>query len=49
MFQRETQGRGARGEGYTARLVQIDIAGFNERAVVTPTDATDPSWSPLLG
>jgi TolB protein len=49
MFQRETQGRGPRGEGHSARLVQIDIAGFNERAVVTPTDATDPSWSPLLG
>jgi len=49
MFHRETQSRGARGEGYSARLASIDIAGFNERPVPTPTDATDPSWSPLLG
>ncbi|MBB5694837.1 Tol-Pal system beta propeller repeat protein TolB [Muricoccus pecuniae] len=47
-FYRETQARGSRGEGYSARLSQIDIAGFNERQIVTPTDATDPSWSPLL-
>jgi TolB protein len=28
--------------------VSIDITGFNERAVSTPTDASDPAWSPLL-
>jgi TolB protein len=48
MFYRETQSRDARGTGYSARLSQIDIAGFNERQIPTPTDATDPSWSPLL-
>ncbi len=49
MFHRESQARGARGEGYSARLASIDIAGFNERPIPTPTDATDPSWSSLLG
>ncbi|WP_424134393.1 Tol-Pal system beta propeller repeat protein TolB [Roseomonas chloroacetimidivorans] len=47
-FYRETAARDSRGGGYSARLAQIDIAGFNERQMVTPTDATDPSWSPLL-
>lgn len=48
MFYRETQSRDQRGSGYSARLSSIDIAGFNERQIVTPTDATDPSWSPLI-
>ncbi len=48
MFYRESQARGPRGEGYSARLASIDIAGFNERQVVTPSDASDPSWSSLL-
>ncbi len=48
MFYRETQARDSRGGGYSARLASIDIAGFNERPVPTPTDATDPAWSPLL-
>jgi TolB protein len=48
VFYRETRATDARGSGYSARLAQIDIAGFNERQVITPTDATDPSWSPLL-
>jgi TolB protein len=48
MFYRETPARDARGSGFSARLAMIDIAGFNERQVITPTDATDPSWSPLL-
>jgi TolB protein len=47
-FYRETRARDARGGGYSSRLAQIDIAGFNERQMVTPTDASDPSWSPLL-
>ena len=33
--------------GFSSRLVSIDITGFNERAVETPTDASDPAWSPL--
>ncbi|OYW07424.1 MAG: Tol-Pal system protein TolB, partial [Rhodospirillales bacterium 12-71-4] len=47
-FYRETPARDARGAGYSSRLSQIDIAGFNERQMVTPTDASDPAWSPLL-
>lgn len=48
VFYRETRATDARGSGYSSRLAQIDIAGFNERQVITPTDASDPSWSPLL-
>jgi TolB protein len=48
MFFRETAARDSRGGGYSSRLASIDIAGFNERQVVTPTDASDPAWSPLL-
>ncbi|MDR3464567.1 MAG: Tol-Pal system beta propeller repeat protein TolB [Xanthobacteraceae bacterium] len=47
MFWRETRARDARGDGFSARLYSIDITGFNERAVTTPTDASDPAWSPL--
>jgi TolB protein len=42
MFSRQT-----RGAGYHVR--SIDITGFNEKKVETPTDASDPAWSPLLG
>ncbi len=48
MFFRESASRDSRGSGYSSRLVSIDITGFNERAVSTPTDASDPAWSPLL-
>jgi len=47
-FYRESQARDARGTGASARLAQIDIGGFNERQMLTPTDATEPAWSPLL-
>ena len=47
MFWRETRARDASGAGFSARLYSIDITGFNERAVSTPTDASDPAWSPL--
>ena len=47
MFWRETQGD-ARGNGFSARLHMIDVTGFNEQPVPTPTDATDPAWGPLL-
>lgn len=39
--------RQRKGEGY--KLYSIDITGRNERVVHTPTDASDPAWSPLLG
>ena len=48
MYFRETPARDDRGGGYSSRLSSIDIAGFNERQIVTPTDASDPAWSPLL-
>jgi TolB protein len=48
VFGRETRATDARGGGYSARIHTIDIAGFNERPLPTPTDATDPTWSPLL-
>jgi TolB protein len=34
--------------GHDSRLVTIGIDGFNERLVETPTNASDPSWGPLL-
>ncbi|HYM31023.1 MAG TPA: Tol-Pal system beta propeller repeat protein TolB [Candidatus Cybelea sp.] len=46
MFFREvpadTQGRGGK-----VRLWSVDLTGYNLREVVTPTDASDPAWSPL--
>lgn len=39
---------GAGGKGKTARLFSIDLTGNNERQVMTPIDASDPAWSPLI-
>jgi TolB protein len=47
MFYRQTAARNAQGGGFSSRLVSIDITGFNERVVTTPTNASDPAWSPL--
>jgi TolB protein len=47
MFWRATRSQDQYGHGYSSRLVSIDITGFNEREVQTPTDASDPAWSPL--
>jgi TolB protein len=38
----------SRGAGYTSRLYSIDLTGYNERELVTPQDASDPAWSPLI-
>ncbi len=38
----------ARGNGGRSRLYSIDLTGYNEREMVTPQDASDPAWSPLL-
>jgi TolB protein len=35
------------GRGAGSGLVSIDITGFHERPLSTPTDASDPAWSPL--
>ncbi len=47
MFFRQTPGD-ARGRGRSSRLYSIDITGYNERLVMTPTEASDPAWSPLI-
>jgi len=30
------------------KLYSIDLTGYNERMMITPSDASDPAWSPLL-
>ena len=30
------------------KIYTVDITGYNERMIDTPTDASDPAWSPLL-
>ncbi len=35
------------GRGAGSSLVSIDVTGFHERPMTTPTDASDPAWSPL--
>jgi len=32
----------------TSKVYTIDLTGFNEREVITPIDASDPAWSPLI-
>ncbi|WP_409916694.1 Tol-Pal system beta propeller repeat protein TolB [Hyphomonas sp.] len=34
--------------GASPQLWTIDLSGRNERRLMTPTDASDPAWSPLL-
>lgn len=38
----------SRGGGGQTHLYSIDLTGYNERELVTPTDASDPAWSPLI-
>jgi len=47
IFYRETK-TDANGNGFSAKLWSIDLTGYNERLVETPTDGSDPSWSSLL-
>ena len=47
IFYRETE-TDDKGKGFSAKLWSIDLTGYNERLVDTPTDASDPSWSSLL-
>ncbi len=30
------------------RLFSIDLTGYNQREILTPQDASDPAWSPLI-
>lgn len=39
---------GADRKGTRSRLYSIDLTGYNEREMVTPLDASDPAWSPLI-
>ncbi|MEJ0010343.1 MAG: Tol-Pal system beta propeller repeat protein TolB [Alphaproteobacteria bacterium] len=34
--------------GSTSRLYTVDVTGYNLRELITPGDASDPAWSPLL-
>jgi TolB protein len=43
MFFRESQGNNA-----GPKLFSVDLTGFNERQVATPSFGSDPAWSPLL-
>jgi len=43
MFFRESQG-----ENGGARIFSVDLTGYNERVIRTPSFASDPAWSPLL-
>ncbi len=38
----------SRGGGGRTRLYSVDLTGSNERELVTPQDASDPAWSPLI-
>jgi TolB protein len=43
MFFRESQG-----ETGGSRIYSVDLTGYNERVVSTPSFGSDPAWSPLL-
>ncbi len=47
MFFRQ-QPTDSEGKGGSSRLYTIDLTGHNEREIVTPLDASDPAWSPLI-
>ncbi|MDP6926526.1 MAG: Tol-Pal system beta propeller repeat protein TolB, partial [Rhodospirillales bacterium] len=36
------------GSGGKSRLWSVDLTGHNEREIITPIDASDPAWSPLI-
>ena len=38
----------ANGSGGKTRLFSIDLTGYNQVERLTPGDASDPAWSPLI-
>ncbi len=36
------------GKSTTVNLYKIDVTGFRETRIITPSDGSDPAWSPLL-
>jgi TolB protein len=36
------------GKGGRSRLYSVDLTGHNLREIITPLDASDPAWSPLI-
>jgi TolB protein len=40
--------RSSQGENGGPKLYSIDLTGYNERQLPTPSFASDPAWSPLL-
>ena len=32
----------------SVNLYKIDVTGFKELKIITPADASDPAWSPLI-
>lgn len=46
MFNRQEKSRGT--TPGRSRLYSVDLTGYNLRETITPIDASDPAWSPLL-
>ncbi|MAU40233.1 MAG: Tol-Pal system beta propeller repeat protein TolB [Kordiimonas sp.] len=36
------------GRGGDTQLWSVDLTGYNERQIITPIEASDPAWSPLI-
>ena len=36
------------GKGGRSKLFSVDLTGTNVREILTPLDASDPAWSPLI-
>jgi len=37
-----------RGRGGETHIYSVDLTGYNQRRIVTPLQASDPAWSPLI-
>lgn len=49
MYFSQTRATGSQGQGFSSSLASVDISGFNQKMIPTPTGASDPAWSPLGG